>query len=215
VKKILAVLLVLAAPVAAQTGDCTAETGTSTTWEVVEASEERVRIRYTFYSAGVWGRTDVTRPSSIAPGTDLTEFADSQCLSVDESRNADELLAARSAICSEIFADANPENTLPAYPEVIATDSNAPTIEEARQRNWHRQLIREVWPETTIVFSNCALNLWQWVNTQQTVVGRREWWQLTIDQDGEANSRLGGLAGAESIFEQDRQYLGTDLDGDY
>ncbi len=66
-----------------------------------------------------------------------------------------------------------------------------------------------------MLFSNCILNLWQWVNTQQTVVGRREWWNLNVGQDGEANSRLGGLAGAESIFDGDRQYLGTDIDEDF
>lgn len=171
---------------------------TSTTWEWVGSD-----LVYTYYNATTWS------PGGIRLGPmSQADYAVMMCPVADaesEQRATDELTA---IVCQK---PANPETLIPVFPEIVVTDSNAPTIADARQREWHRALMREKWGEPTIGFMDCLLDLWQWVLTQQNTPGRRTWWGNDVAQDGTASSRFGGLAGAESILDQDRQYEGTDL----
>ncbi len=204
-KRLTPLLVLLAAPLLAQSGDCSVETGTSTTWEVVSSTATSALISYDYYNTST-----KTFVFNFPIGTDLVVLGDEKCVFADGETERNDAERLTQEICDKPLA---PENLIPDFPEVIGTDSDAPTVEDARQRKMHRQMIREIWslPDTMLV-SNCLLDLWQWVNTQGPTPHRRNWWDTTVQQDGEANSRFGGLTGAESILSQDAQYHGTELE---
>ncbi len=204
-RPLMAVLLLIATPALAQTGDCFAETGTTTTWQIIEATNDLIRTTYVYYDG-----SSKTFVSSVAEETDPVVFADSRCEFVDNEAVSAEQTQLIQQVCQK---PENPENILPVFPEVIATDPDAPTASEARQRNFHRFMLRDLWGEPNSQFvSDCLLNLWQWVNTQGPVTHRRNWWEVTVAEDGEANSRFGSLTGAESILVIDAQYYNTELE---
>jgi len=96
-------------------------------------------------------------------------------------------------------------NIQPAFPEDAETDSNAPTLPEARKRNFHRVLIRRVYPED--FEANRQRFYYIWLGIEQVsgmnVAGRRTWLQLSVGDYNPVSSRYGSMGGAISIIESD------------
>jgi len=178
--------------VVAQTGNCTAETGTTTAWEVIASSTNHTKITYTFHAAGVAGISDVTRRSRVATGTILTDFADSQCESVDVSRDADELSAARAAVfqneLAQMVQPAYPQNCLTVYP--LPSNSGASSIaERCRLATFHQFLIRDVWPGDALIVHDNFYDVFDWLSANNAQGGaafnvgeRQTWLNLTGTQ---------------------------------
>lgn len=209
-------------PLLAQSGDCAAETGTTTTWAVTSSGVDFVDILYTFHAAGLLGQSEIERSSGIAPGTNLTDFANSQCESVDVSREADELLIARIMVEAMVGIGSTPEVVQPEYPEVcpalFANPSNAggTAVQDCRKASFHQALFREVWPEDALTVFNAIYGIFDWLSRNNVqggaafnVLDRREWLSLTGTQwTTMVNPRMSNQDAISSGLRNDPQWQG-------
>ncbi len=206
---LIAALLWLAAFAAfAQTGDCALESGTTTTWEVLDPASTRPTILYTFYDAGLANvPTDEYRPRG-AP--DIVAAADNRCPVIDRNREQTEIGAAL------LLVRGNPdaETVQPAYPEVCPPVAPAENAADCRRSRFHAFIAEWAWPQDTLVLVDYFYEIFDWSNTPKSQggagfnPGQRVSWFGVETAENWSEQRMNNIGAVVSAIRLDRQNHG-------
>lgn len=211
-------LLLLASPAFAQpSGDCLAETGTSTTWHWTFVQVDVGELCMDFYALGLRNVDQLCRQEKFAPGTDVIALANSKCQAFDDLRLEIEISAAMGLVVR------NPDAELvtPAYPELCAAPPVTPdnpvksAADHCRTAVFHQALIRASWPNDAQVLRDQFWDVWDWVDQTGPTgpgfnTGQKQGWLAVTSAEwsNAVNQRMNNMAAFVTSFDQDQQWIG-------